>query len=213
MIDDTDIFNAAGNRTPMCLKIKEIYNVHKVNFLEQIGEDNKIIVDTDGPEQTVLNMLKPYKFVFVPLEVAQERLFVYMVNNALMTYLDVILDNSQKNRVEEIIDRYERLYDNIADHYRRFDDIYGTCVMFVFDEDYVVDILLANPPIIIEQVLHKKTTYECSRCHVVKVVNNTDVTTFLPEMRYKVVENNIKYFCENCVNNDVKLQKLKHVGE
>jgi hypothetical protein len=45
MIDDTDIFLLSGNRTPMCQYLKDIYHYCKIDFLADIDNDNKIVVD------------------------------------------------------------------------------------------------------------------------------------------------------------------------
>jgi hypothetical protein len=140
---------------------------------------------------------------------------IHSIFNKSMNFLKTIIpDSAQQQRCDAVVDRYEAGFLTISDRYKGFDNIYlSTCIMAVFDDDKIEDVLLVSPPIIFTALLNKNSDYQCSKCEHVESMDNKTMDTFLPDMTYEVVGKDIKYYCRECQEKNPKLKKLKHVGE
>lgn len=216
MTDLDDIVKYARGEVSLCNFLKkEIANNN--NILNHINDFNKIVIDTSARNANfaVYNMLKPYKIIFVPVELIEERLLVDGMTTMLTGLSYYMTSPIQQGRLDEIKDKYEDKYESMTLRFNGFDSIVSNnCVMFIFDDGKKIeDVRLARPISIIDNVINIGTEYKCESCKQKIITDNKSLEGFLPDMRYEVKGNHISYYCKPCQSKSKRLQNLPHVGE
>lgn len=214
MFDIEDITVHCGARTPMCTYIKSLYKSN-FKFDEGISNGQKLEIDTRIGDSQKLNMMKPFKFLFIPLPVAEERLIAHSIITTMEFLKSVIADSSQHRRFEEMVDKHEMIYDKVAERYKTFESIYHSpCIMILLSDDKVEDVTMCHPGNIIDNIINKGIEYTCESCGKITIVDGKSIDEFFPdEMKYEVVDNKIMYYCPSCTKKNSRIKKLKFIGQ
>jgi len=163
--------------------------------------DNKLIIDTSlGGENTIHNILKPYKLIFIPLDIVEEKIISSGIINYLKGTMGSFLNLRRISKIEKTIEDYNDRYLSVCEKYKNTDKILNsTCCMLIFEGDDFLDVRTVTPSILLKEVIFKKEAYVCSICKKNIIVDNTSMEDFIPDMNYETNEKKeIFYFCKKC---------------
>ncbi|MDF2841727.1 MAG: hypothetical protein K0R00_153 [Herbinix sp.] len=200
-----DITGKTGGRPSVCNLLKE-----DPSILDRFEDGEKMVVDTGLHQNfTVYNMAKCLKFVFVSIDLFEEKLILDNFTSNISDVLKMLTTVSRTEKVERIINKHIDSYEKYSNKYSGEALLKEPCFMFVFDNDTnkLVDVYTAIPGEVI-YCLSKPIEYECSVCGKIEQTENTSFNNFLPKMYYKSSEKEIDYRCE-----DHKEHDYSHVGE
>jgi hypothetical protein len=200
-----DITNKIGGRPIICNHLKQ-----HPEILEKFDHSEKLEVNTSLKENTpIYNMAKSLKFIFVSIDLLEERMILDNIVSNMEEVKKMLITVSRAEKVERIVNKHLDSYENFSDRYSGEALLKLSCFMFVYDNDEnkLIDVYTAIPVEVINY-LYKPIEYQCSVCNHLEKTDNTSFDRFMPDMYYKVVDNEIDYRCK-----DHKAAGYHHVGE
>ena len=190
-------------------------NLGKIDFCRMVEEKIRggykgfkdlynFTIDTSN----ITNMPKPYKMIFIPVHLLEEKLVLDAMKELQETKEDLISNRSicevtkiylrQKNRVEKVEATYNP--GNIKD---------TRCVMILYSNDTLIDVRIMYPAEALDIFeKHKISTYNCSICHKDYAIKNDGTYRPEPGILYEDKDGKTLYYCRECTN-----KKLNHLGE
>lgn len=166
----------------------------------------KAIVDTSRQGNLpMINMVQPYKLLFSPVDYVESNIISSEMFNCINTIKKKIIIPKDIKEMDKLLSKYEERDLDFKTKYKDSDSIFSVnCFMFVFNEVFI-EVYTVRPIILLKEMLLKTQDYVCVKCLEKKKFNNE-----LPDMMYKLIENEIEYFCNKCSKN---IEGLKHIGE
>jgi hypothetical protein len=200
-----DIINNIGGRPAICNFLKE-----NSNILDKFDDDEIIVLDTGIHENfPIYNMAKSMKFVFVSIDLLEERLILDNMVTNVEEVSKLFVTANRTEKVERIVNKYNDSYERYAESNSGEVLMKKSCFMFVYDNDEhkLMDVFTAIPANVVA-LLTEPIEYKCDVCGKIEEANNTSFDNFMPDMYYKVIDNKIDYRCPAHKEDD-----YSHVGE
>lgn len=200
-----DIISKIGGRPTICNYLKE-----HPSILDKFEEDEKLVIDTSIHENfPIYNMAKCLKFVFVSIDLLEERLILDKFIPNLEEIKDILVTVSRAEKVERMVTKHINSYEKYSDVYSGDNLAEARCFMFVYDkdDDKLIDVFTAIPSEIIS-FLTEPIEYKCSVCSTIQSTDNSSFDKFIPNMFYNVNNNSIDYRCSDHIE-----EGYVHVGE
>lgn len=210
MLTLDDIIMNTGGKPNMCTYLRK-----NENILDKFNDEEKYIIDVGmNGNFPIYNILTPYKFIFVSMDLLEERMILDSVIPSLRNISEILMNVTRVEKVSRIINRYESAYDEYASKYSGESLLTQPCFMFVYGEKYnLIDVYTAIPQDVLS-FLSNPIIYKCCNCNKEVKSIPESFEAFLPDIYYSVnKQNEITYMCKECMIKNVDPKQFKKVGE